>query len=120
MKHNLMSSVLLIPLLIVGCSYNVTLSPEAEKIKVLESTKKATQCKSLGELWAYDTNGSTQSYQSHEHLYIDELNILKNKAASLGADSIVITKHLVTYQGNPKHDNVDTHQLKGFAYRCTR
>lgn len=122
MKRNLIysSTAVLIPLIVAGCSYNVALTSEAEKINVLQSTKMAMKCKALGNLWAYDTNGSTQSYQSHEHLYTDELNILKNKAALLGADSLVITKHHVTYQGNPKHDNVDEHQLKGTAYRCNR
>ena len=110
--------VMLITAISAGCTYNVALTPEAKKIAVLQSTKIAAKCQLLDDIWAYDVNGSTQSYQSHAHLYRDEINILKNKAALLGADTIVITKHEETFRGDPKKDNIDRHALIGHAYLC--
>lgn len=41
----------------------------------------------------------SQSYQSHEHLYPDELNTMKNKEALLGANTIKVTQHDVSFEG---------------------
>ena len=60
-----------------GCS-NMQLSADGEKVRVLQSTKKLpAHCKLIDKVSAFDTNGSTQSYQSHQHLVTDELNILR-------------------------------------------
>jgi hypothetical protein len=104
-----------------GCSSNMPLSLEGEKITVLQSSKQMpVHCKLLDKVSAFDNNGSTQSYQSHKHLVIDELNILRNKSAELGADTLVVTKHQQTYQGDPKNDFVDQHWMTGNAYKCLR
>ncbi|KTD75225.1 MULTISPECIES: DUF4156 domain-containing protein [Legionella] len=103
----------------VGCSSkNVPLLPEAQSITVAPSSVGMKQCKNLGKVVAYDVNGVSQSYQSHEHLYQDELNTLKNNTAQLGGDTLVITKDKATYSGNPKTHLVDKHTLEGNAYRC--
>ncbi|MCE0722758.1 DUF4156 domain-containing protein [Legionella resiliens] len=110
--------VLMIPAVLVGCSYNAKLTPEGEKVTIVQSGKPTKNCTFLGDVSAYDRNGMSQSYQSHEHLIKDELNILRNKASLLGANTLRITEHQQTYEGNPKNDFVADHGMVGRAYRC--
>ncbi|WP_457608726.1 DUF4156 domain-containing protein, partial [Legionella pneumophila] len=102
----------------VGCSYNAKLTPEGEKVTLLQSGKPSKGCAFLGEVRAYDRNGMSQSYQSHEHLIKDERNILRNEAALLGANTVLVTQHQQTYEGKPKNDFVADHWMAGRAYRC--
>ena len=111
--------ILATALIASGCSNTMQLSPDGEKVRVLQSSKKLpVHCKLVDKVSAFDTNGSTQSYQSHQHLVTDELNILRNKSAELGANTLVVTTHKQTYQGNPKNDFVDQHWMAGQAYKC--
>lgn len=114
------SHYLLITLLVglSSCSKNVELTSEGAQIKVVKSGQINRSCQYLDTISAYDVNGVSQSYQSHEHLYQDELNILKNKSAQLGANTLMITQHQSTFTGNPKNQMVDQHGLVGKAYRC--
>lgn len=110
--------LLMIPAVLVGCSYNAKLTPEGEKVTIVPSGKPTKNCTFLGDVSAYDRNGMSQSYQSHEHLIKDELNILRNKAALLGANALRVTEHQQTYEGNPKNDFVADHGMVGRAYLC--
>ncbi|HAU1249883.1 TPA: DUF4156 domain-containing protein [Legionella pneumophila] len=114
------SHYLLVTLLVglSSCSKNVELTSEGAQIKVVKAGQIDRSCQYLDKISAYDVNGVTQSYQSHEHLYQDELNILKNKSALLGANTLMITQHKATFTGNPKTHLVDQHGLVGKAYRC--
>lgn len=85
--------LLMVSALLVGCSYNAKLTPEGEKVTLLQSGKPSKSCVFLGEVRASDRNGMSQSYQSHEHLIQDELNILRNEAALLGANTVLVTQH---------------------------
>ncbi|KGP62443.1 membrane protein [Legionella norrlandica] len=120
MAHNLMKRTLLviIPSLLVGCSYKAKLTPEGEKVTILQSGQISKDCTFLGGVRAYDRNGMSQSYQSHEHLIKDERNILRNEAALLGANTVLVSQHQQTYEGNPKNDFVADHWMVGRAYRC--
>lgn len=101
-----------------GCSNkNVPLSPEGSQIKVVK-TETLKKCQYLGKVFASDVNGMSQSYQSHEHLYQDELNTMKNQAALLGANTIKVTQHDVSFGGKNNTSLVSEHGLKGGAYLC--
>lgn len=112
--------------MLAGCS-TVALKPGAETIKVINAPAPKS-CQFLGKVANEDVNGATQSYTSHEHLQIDQLTTLKNKAFTLGANVIVLTDHQTTYaqrnalrekyQGAPKLSVVDTHRMEGLAYHC--
>jgi hypothetical protein len=105
-------------LLVAGCT-NTTLTPEGQNVRVVPSGKKLpAHCRLIDKVSAFDNNGSTQSYQSHQHLVRDELIILQNKTAELGANTLLVTKHQQTYNGNPKNDFVDQHWMTGNAYKC--
>ncbi|CAM3020775.1 MULTISPECIES: DUF4156 domain-containing protein [Legionella] len=103
---------------LVGCSKNVPLLPEAQHITVAPSSVSMKRCTDLGKVIAYDVNGVSQSYQSHQHLYQDQLNTLKNHTAQLEGNTLVITKDEASFTGNPKTHLVDKHTLEGKAYRC--
>ncbi|HAT7823875.1 TPA: DUF4156 domain-containing protein [Legionella pneumophila] len=120
MAHFLMKRtyLFLVPALLMSCSYNAKLTPEGEEVSLLQSGKPSKRCAFLGDVSAYDRNGMSQSYQSHEHLIQDELNILRNKAALLGANTLFVTKHQQTYEGNPKNDFLAEHGMVGKAYQC--
>jgi hypothetical protein len=105
-------------LLAAGCA-NTTLTPEGQNVRVVTSGKKLpAQCTLIDKVSAFDNNGSTQSYQSHQHLVRDELIILQNKTAELGANTLLVTKHQQTFNGKPKNDFVDQHWMTGNAYTC--
>ncbi|WP_457589290.1 DUF4156 domain-containing protein, partial [Legionella pneumophila] len=87
------------------------LTPEGEKVVFLQSGKSTKGCIFLGEVRAYDRNGMSQSYQSHEHLIKDERNILRNEAALLGANTVLVTQHQQTYEGKPQNDFIADHWM---------
>ncbi|HHF0527013.1 TPA: DUF4156 domain-containing protein [Legionella anisa] len=120
MTRSLMKRALIfiVPSVLIGCSYNAKLTPEGEKVILLKSEKPSKKCTFLGEVREYDRNGMSQSYQPHEHLIQDELNILRNKAALLGANTLFVNEHQQTYEGNPKNDLVADHWMVGRAYQC--
>ncbi|HAT1924082.1 TPA: DUF4156 domain-containing protein [Legionella pneumophila] len=120
MSHSVMKCALIfiVPAVLMGCSYNAKLTPEGEKVTLLKAEKRLKKCTFLGEVRAYDRNGMSQSYQSHEHLIQDELNTLRNKAALLGANTLFVNEHQQTYEGNPKNDFVADHWMVGRAYQC--
>lgn len=108
---------LVFPIMMSGCTANAHLTPEGEKVMIYTS-QPPKNCEFIGEVNAYDRNGVSQSYQSHEHLIKDGQNILRNKAAELGANTLIISKHNQTYTGNPKNDFVDEHRMTALAYKC--
>ena len=120
MKRIVYGALPVILLALVSCSNNAALLPEAQQVTVAQSRAAIKHCKNLGKIMASDVNGVSQAYQSHEHLYQDEVNMLKNKTAELGGNTLLITKDKATYTGNPQTHSVDTHSLEGMAYECRR
>ncbi|HAT2067362.1 TPA: DUF4156 domain-containing protein [Legionella pneumophila] len=121
MTHCLMQHALqlIISILREGGSYHAQLTPEGEKVTFLHSGKLPKSCTFWGEVRAYVRNGMRQPYQSHEHLIKDKLNILRNKAALLGANAVLVAEHQKTYEGHPqKNDFVTEHWMLGRAYQC--
>ena len=119
-RHKIIYTIgIVFPILMSGCTSNARLTSEGEKVMIYTS-KAPKNCKLIGKVNAYDRNGVSQSYQSHEHLIKDEQNILRNKAAAIGANTVIISKHDQTYTGNPKNDFVDEHWMSGLAYKCNK
>lgn len=114
--------------LATGCaSTTKPLQPGAENI-VITNVPAPKSCEYVGQVSAADVNGSTQSYTSHRHLQVDQLNTLRNQALSLGANVVVLSQHQTTYdqvsvnrekfQGAAKVTVVDKHIMAGNAYLC--
>ncbi len=106
-----------IGLLLSSCAVT-KLEPGAEKVVVTDSAHLPSGCKKLGQVSAFDTNGTTVTYTSHERLQQYQTTILRNKTFDLGGNVLVITNHQTTYTN--KHDNtIDTHLMEGNAYYCS-
>ncbi|QLH42415.1 MAG: DUF4156 domain-containing protein [Coxiellaceae bacterium] len=76
-------------------------------------------CSYVGQVSAYDVNGSTQMYTSHKNLQADQINVMKNQALKLGANVIVVGVHQTTYMKRREGTLlVDTHNMSGNAYVC--
>ncbi len=126
-RHHALSLFLLfsICLLLASCT-SVPLEPRAKNIKVI-SQIPSSRCRSLGHVTATDTSGITIEYASHEEIQKMQINSLKNQAAKLGANVVVITLHTYTH-GSPIYlvstgefvndPNEFSHQMSGVAYWC--
>jgi hypothetical protein len=119
--------------LLSGCASFVALKPGAEKVIFTTSTVPQS-CRLLGQISSADKNGVSTSYTSHANLQTMEINTLKNKAVSLGANVVMLTHHQTTYEESglslsqrvpknirdiPRYPRVDIHQLVGSAYVCS-
>jgi hypothetical protein len=125
-----LATVGFLSLLLSGCASFVALKPGAEKVIFTTSTLPQT-CRLLGQVSSGDKNGVSTNYISHANLQAIEINTLKNKAVSLGANVVVLTHHQTTYaerglpedvpkflRNTPKYMRVDVHLLVGKAYIC--
>ena len=102
---------------VAGCTSTIKpLQPGAEKIHVTMHTLPK-QCQYVRQISAHDVNGGTQMYTSHAHLEKDQINDLKNQAAQLGANVVVITEHQTTHM-KKRQALVDQHSMTGDAYTC--
>lgn len=103
-------------LFLVSCVHT-HLEPGAENVIIADGSH-LPDCKALGHIYTFDTNGSTVAYTSHQNLQTNQMNILKNKTFNLGGNVLVITKHQTTYISKSKNALVDTHRIEGDAYFC--
>lgn len=94
-----------------------TLKPGAEKVMIADGSH-LPQCKELGHVKTFDTNGTTVAYTSHENIQEIQTNHLINKTFELGGNVLVITKHVTTYDTS-KHKTVNRHEMQGDAYYCS-
>lgn len=101
----------------VSCS-TVKLTPEGSQVRLIDEKNLSRSCKYIAKVSASDINGVTQSYQSHEHLHQDETNIMKNKAAQLGANALIVAKDKAIFPGDPKTHVIESHWMEGKAYQC--
>lgn len=97
------------------------LKPGAENVFVTDGAHAPTDCKELGQVIAYDTNGSSVTYTSHERLQKYQLDTLRNKTVGLGGNVLSITNDQTTYADShdKEPDLVDTHLMQGNVYRCS-
>lgn len=95
--NKLLASVLgvLLVLGLVGC---VTLSPEAEKVSVVDNASAVRGCKSLG---------TVRGVERSNNMPNDDKRSLQNEAGALGADTLLIT-HRAYFNSAPT----------GVAYLC--
>lgn len=109
-----------IGLMLSSCA-TTPLKPGAENIIVTDASNTPTSCKKLGQVSAFDTNGSSVTFTSHERMQEYQLNMLKNKTLDLGGNVLVITAHETTYtdKHDAEPDALDTHLMQGNAYACS-
>ena len=113
----LLSSFILVTM--VGCASITPTSPGAESVKITRGPI-SNNCSLKGNVEA--TNVMSGEYQ-HSQLVEDEYNRLRNQAAQLGANTVLLIpssgmadkKHLV---GKTTHAETARHVYSGKAYWC--
>ena len=117
-------TLLLITGLTTGCGPR-NLEPGAESVSIKPNFAYISKtCKFLGEISGNDVHGNMSLTSSSEDLRLDDINFLKNKGKTLGANVVVFKQHqLVNEQrstGGKNHHTITVteHNVIGDAYRC--
>ena len=113
-------------ILLNGCSYVTPLHKGAHRIKLIDAKdgnltnlSSIKNCKFLGKVSTFDKSGVTHTYTSDNHLVADHRNEIRNKALSLGANTVVLSQSETIYRTPRKNITVvDTHKTSGNAYLC--
>jgi hypothetical protein len=111
---------ILTSIIIAGCAA-APLNPEAQKVRIVLS-EPGKECKFLGDVTGSQGDFFTGAYTSNEHLETGARNALKNKAAAMGGNVVVIltqragqTGSYGEYGGSSSQTNVT---LSGNVYNC--
>lgn len=108
--------LLIVLLQIVGCSA-ITLEPGAEKVRIVR-TEPGKECEYLGEVTGDQGGWLTGGLTSNANLETGALNDLKNKAAKMGGNLVLIITDRAgstSYKGDSRQTNV---VITGSVYRC--
>jgi pyruvate/2-oxoglutarate dehydrogenase complex dihydrolipoamide dehydrogenase (E3) component len=108
---------------LVSCASTGTLNPGAANINVVANQNAPKGCQLRGQV----SVSKTDIYgPSHKVVQNEQLDMLRNQAAQLGANFIVLTNHKTKYYHHPKYiisqgkaqRELDAHALSGNAYLC--
>jgi hypothetical protein len=105
---------LLIPAL-AGCAAN-PLNPGAERVEIMTASKEVKKCAYVGEVVGTQGNRFSGTFTSNANLMLGARNAIKNDAARLGANAVLIQQ-----QQNAQHElggGTVNSTLIGKAYRC--
>ena len=78
-------------ILLAGCAAKA-IHPNAQQVRILDKAPEGT-CKYIGEAIGSQGNFFTGAYTSDENLQRGALNELKNKAANMGGNAIVLVSN---------------------------
>lgn len=105
---------------LVGCAAT-PLQPGAEMVRVT-NTEPDSQCKFLGDITGHQGNLFTGPFTSNENLETGARNDLKNKAAALGGNLVVLITQRAGETGSVGEAGGSVQQtnvtLTGNVYRC--
>jgi len=80
-----------------GCSAKNILLPEAENIRIYEDLPAALECQYKGEVIASEATLLTYLFISNHDITMGARNDLRNKAAKIGGNTIVIEPNNFVY-----------------------
>jgi hypothetical protein len=107
-------------LLLTGCTA-IPLKPGAELVRVTHEEPKGG-CKFLGDVTGSQGNSYTGQYTTNANLETGARNDLKNKAAALGGNLVVLITERPGLTGNFGLEGGTVHQtsvvLTGSVYHC--
>lgn len=103
-----------IALALVGCSAN-QLTPQGEQVVILKDVPTQYQCTYKGEIAGAQGNWMTGYWTSNKNLALGARNELRNEAARLGANVVVIAE---TVTGTDESNELKNVTHIGRAYRC--
>jgi len=106
--------------LMAGCTA-IPLKPGAELVRVTH-VEPTSECKWLGDVTGSQGNSYTGQYTTNANLETGARNDLKNKAAALGGNLVVLITERPGLTGNFGLEGGPVHQtsvtLTGSVYRC--
>lgn len=104
--------------IMTGCASSI--KPNAANV-VIASNPISKNCKWIGKVSIDGMRRSMQTAGQHAIVESEALDILKNQAAQLGANTVVLQKNEMTkghWHSKLSHKIVGTHVFTGDAYRC--
>ena len=100
-----------------GCAIT-QLQPGAERVRVT-NTEPDSKCEFLGDITANQGNSMTGPFITNENLETGARHDLKNKAAALGGNLVVLLTHRAGQSGTLGESVEQTNvTLSGNVYRC--
>lgn len=100
---------------LAGCAAN-PLNKGAERVEIMTSLKEVKKCAYVGDVLGSQGNRFTGTFTPNENLMLGARNGIKNDAARLGANTVLIQQ-----QQNSQHElagGTANATLIGKAYRC--
>ncbi|HEY5756973.1 MAG TPA: DUF4156 domain-containing protein [Steroidobacter sp.] len=111
---------LLASAILAGCAAT-PLQPGAQMVRV-SNTEPGPECKFLGDITGNQGNSFTGPFITNENLETGARNDLKNKAAALGGNLVVLLTQRAGQTGGPGEVGGSVEQtnvtLSGNVYRC--
>lgn len=100
---------------LAGCAAN-PLNQGAERVEIMSSLKEVKKCTYMGDVMGSQGNRFTGTFTPNENLMLGARNGIKNDAARLGANTVLIQQ-----QQNSQHElagGTANSTLIGKAYKC--
>ncbi len=114
MRFALLAATAAAAIALTGCmAHSVT--PQAQKVVIVQSLPTQFQCTYKGEVVGSQGNWLTGGWTTNRNLALGARNDLRNEAAKLGANVVVITETLNSTDEDNSLENI-THV--GRAYIC--
>lgn len=108
---------LLIALFVLSGCDAVPINPGAKHVK-LTNTEPGKECQLLGEATGDQGNFLTGGWTSNSNLDLGARNDLKNKAAVMGGNVVVILTHRAGQTGSAGDSQQTNVTITGNVYRC--
>lgn len=114
MRVSLLTSVIIATGLLSGCMAN-SITQQGQQVVIVQSLPSQYQCTYKGEIVGSQGNWLTGSWTSNRNLALGARNDLRNEAAKLGANVVIITETINSTDDENSLENI-THV--GRAYLC--
>ncbi len=100
---------------LAGCAAH-PLNPSAERVEIMTASKEVKKCAYVGDVLGSQGNRFSGTFTPNENLMLGARNAIKNDAARLGANAVLIQQ-----QQNSQHElsgGTANATLIGKAYKC--
>lgn len=108
-------AVIIAAAVLAGCSAN-ELNANASRVRVTNQEPK--DCQFVGTVTGHQGNAFTGFYTSNTNLEQGAMNTIRNEAANLGADTLVILTQRAGVTGNWSNQQETNVIITGSAYKC--
>ncbi len=100
---------------LAGCAAN-PLNPNAARVEIMTTQKEVKKCVYAGDVLGAQGNRFTGTFTSNENLLLGARNAIKNDAARLGANAVLIQQQ--QYSQHELSGGTANATLIGKAYKC--